>query len=52
MHGRVLNVANILSQDLGGELAKLTFAGKDDSMVGGFTMEEDAKLKSDMIDLN
>ena len=31
VHGRFLNVANILSQDPGGELAKLTFAGKDDS---------------------
>merc|ERR1719511_658329 len=29
LHGRVLNVSNFLSQHPGGELAILTFAGKD-----------------------
>merc|ERR1711868_47810 len=31
LHGRVLNVSNFLSQHPGGELAILTFAGKDAS---------------------
>ena len=50
--GRVLNVANSFSREPRGEMANLTFAGKDDSVVGVFPVEEDAKLKSDLIDRN
>ena len=51
-HRRVLNVANSFSRDLRGELANLTFDGLEDSVVGGITVEEDVKLKSDVIDRN
>ena len=51
LHGRVLNVSNFLSQHPGGELAILTFAGKDATAEFGMIHPPDVveKYASDAI---